>query len=336
MMDPNTILIIDDELAIRDSLTSFFEDEGYTVFSAENGKKGLAIFFNNEIDIVLTDLKMPKKDGLEVMKAIHNDSPDTPMIVVSGAGEKEDIINALRMGAKDYITKPIHDLDRISHTVKHILENKLLKDENRLYRKRLEKSETQYRNITENIAEGVFTVDEFENIQYANKAFCTMLGYSNEQILQKNLKNITSKEHFDIIEKQTLKRKMRITSRYEIQMIDKNNQAVHIELACTPIFGDEDLYQGTIAVARDITEIIELREKYQKYFVHKKNIDKDVLSICASCKNIRIDDNNWINIEEYFKNILFSHGICPKCCKKLYPEFDFSDIDIDTNDTKQT
>jgi PAS domain S-box-containing protein len=334
-MDQNTILIIDDELSIRESLTSFFIDEKYIVFNAENGEKGLEIFFNNKIDIVLTDLRMPKKDGIEVMEAIHNDSPDTPMIVVSGAGEKEDIINALRMGAKDYITKPIEDLDRISHTVKHVLENKQLKDENTLYRKRLEKSETQYRNITENIAEGVFTVDEFENFQYANQAFSTIIGYSNEQILQKNLKDITSKEHFGIIEQQTLKRRIGITSRYEIQMIDKNNQAVHIELACTPIFGDKDLYQGTIAIARDITEIIELRKKYQKYFA-QKDIDKDVLSICASCKNIRIDDNNWINIEEYFKNILFSHGICPKCCKKLYPEFDFSDIDIDTNDTKQT
>ncbi len=331
-MTDQTILIIDDEISIRNSLTSFFEDENYIVFNAENGEKGLSIFFNEKIDLIITDLRMPKKDGIEVMKTVHKANPDMPMIVVSGAGEKEDIIKALRMGAKDYITKPIQDLDRIGHTVKHLIENKRLKDENRLYRKRLEKSETQYRNITENIAEGVFTVDEFENFKYANQAFCTMIGYSNKQILQKNLKDVTSKKHFSIIEQQTQKRKTGITNRYEIQMIDKSNQSVHIELACTSIFENQNIYQGTIAVARDITEIIKLKKKYQEYFVRKDIDPKGVVPICASCKSIRKENNDWVNIEDYFKNVMFSHGICPTCCEKLYPDFDFSDLD--TNDTK--
>ncbi len=163
MTHQKTILIIDDEISILDSLSLFFKDDDYVVFTAEDGESGLNIFFNEEIDIVLTDLRMPKKDGIEVMQIIHKARPDTPMIVVSGAGEKEDIIKALRMGAKDYITKPLVDLDMISHTVKQALENSRLNKENKRYRKQLEKSEYQYRTITENIAEGVFTVDEFEN-----------------------------------------------------------------------------------------------------------------------------------------------------------------------------
>ncbi|MCF6249510.1 MAG: response regulator, partial [Desulfobacula sp.] len=116
MSPQKTILIIDDEISILKSLSSFFKDEGYLVLSAEDGDKGLKLFSKNAIDIVLTDLRMPKMDGLDVMEAILKHSPETPMIVVSGAGKKEDIIKALRMGAKDYITKPIEDLDRISHT----------------------------------------------------------------------------------------------------------------------------------------------------------------------------------------------------------------------------
>lgn len=309
---------------------SFFEDEGYLVFSAEDGETGLDIFFNEKIDIVLTDLRMPKKDGIDVMKTIHKVKPDTPMIVVSGAGKKEDIIKALRMGAKDYITKPIEDLDMISHTVKQVLENKRLNEENRQYREKLEKSEHQYRTITENIAEGVITVNENENFTYANQAFCNMLGYSSDELLKKNLKDISTADSFNVIQEQTLNRRNGLTGRYEIQMIDKNNLPVHVEMACSPIFGDANAYQGAIAVVRDITKMIELRKKFQKFLSLKDTQAKDVLPICASCKSIKVKNNDWIQVEEYFSTIVFSHGICPKCCEKLYPEIDFSDLDAKT------
>ena len=327
MTDQKRILIIDDEPSIRDSLASFFEDQDFIVFTAEDGEKGLDIVFNTTIDIVLTDLRMPRKDGIQVMKAIHARYPETPMIVVSGAGEKEDVIKALRMGAKDYITKPIEDLDRMIHTVKQVLENKRLIDENERYRNRLEKSEQQYRTITENIAEGVFAVDAKENISYANQAFCTMLGYSNAELMPKNLKNLSTKDSFKLIQQQTLAWKKGSTSRYEIQLVDKQHQPVHAELACRPVFDNTNTYQGTITVVRDITQTIALRKKFEKFLVQKETLATDVVPICANCKTIRIKDDTWIPIEDYFTDMVFSHGICPACCDKLYPEFNFSDLE---------
>jgi len=329
MTHQKKILIIDDEFSVRNSLTSFFEDEDYVVFTAGDGESGLDIFFNENIDIVITDLKMPKKNGIEVMKAIHEYKPDTPMIVVSGAGKKEDVIKALRMGAKDYITKPIQDLNIISHTVEQVLETHRLNEENRQYRKKLEKSENQYRTITENIAEGVFTVDEKENITYSNQAFCSMIGFSGREILEKSLKDLSSEENFAIIQQQIQTIKQGLTGRFEIQMLDKEMRAVHVELACSPIMGDANQYQGTIAVVRDITKIIELRKKFEKFLIQKESSSKDVLPICANCKSIRAKEDEWLQVEDYFKNIVFSHGICPSCCDKLYPEFDFSDLDKD-------
>ncbi|MCK5348188.1 MAG: PAS domain-containing protein, partial [Desulfobacula sp.] len=123
-----------------------------------------------------------------------------------------------------------------------------------------------------------------------------------------------------------------LTDRYEIQLLDKDRNSVHVELACSPISGDADKYQGAIAVVRDITKIIELRKKFQTYFVQKDTASKDVVPICANCKSIRAENDDWVRVEEYFKHIAFSHGICPTCCDKLYPEFDFSDLD--TKDTK--
>ena len=165
-MDQETILIIDDEVSIRESLSSFLLDEGYRVFTAENGELGLEIFFKEDVDMVITDLRMPRKDGIEVMTTIHDHNPDIPMVVVSGAGNTQDVIKALRMGAKDYITKPFTDLAMIRHLIVKALETKHLILENRLYRKQLEKSEAQYRTITQQIAEGVFTVDALENLTF--------------------------------------------------------------------------------------------------------------------------------------------------------------------------
>ncbi len=331
MSDKKTILIIDDEYSIRDSLRSYFEDEDFIVFSAEDGEMGLDLFFKENIDLVLTDLRMPKKDGIEVMKTINKEKPDTPMIVISGAGRKEDIIKALRMGAKDYITKPIEDLDMVHHTITQALEHKRLNDQNIVYRKRIEKSEHQYRTITENIAEGVFTVDENENFTYSNQAFQDMIGFSDSQLLNKNLKDITSATGFRIIQEQTQERKKGIVSRYEIEMIGQNKISVHVELACSPLTEHPKKYSGAIAVARDITKIIEFRKKYESFKNQSDADSKDLIPICASCKNIRIKSDDWVPVEDYFTKILFSHGICPSCCEKLYPEFDFSELDTDNS-----
>ncbi len=319
------ILIIDDEAPIRESLKAFFEDEGYLVLTAEDGDRGLDIFSSEKIDLVLTDLRMPKKDGIEVMRRIHEQEPEIPMIVVSGAGQREDVITALRMGAKDYITKPINDLDKIGHTVRQVLENKRLSDENKRYRIRLEKSETKYRTIAENIAEGVFTVDKDENFRYANQAFSAMTGYSNKDLLKKNLKDVSTGKSFHLIRQQTLNRKAGVVGTYEIEMIDAKNSHILVELSCSPVFSEKNIYQGAIAVARDITKLVELKKKFQTTLTQEDAASKGVTSICASCKSIRIEQDTWIPVEDYFSHIVFSHGICPACCTRLYPELNLSE-----------
>lgn len=331
-MHQDTILIIDDELSIRESLSMFFTDEGYRVLTAENGDAGLEIFFSESVDIVVTDLRMPVKDGIEVMTEIQDHSPDTPMIVISGAGRRDDVIKALRMGAKDYITKPIEDIDMISHVVHKVLENKRLKEENRRYRLRLEKSEARYRTITEQIAEGVFTVDAEENLTFTNQAFCDMLGYPAQDMALKNLKNLTPPDSFDVILRQTQLRKEGATSRYEIRMMDKNQRPVHVELACSPLLDDQNRYAGSIAVVRDITKLIELRKKYQHFLREQAGKSKDMLAICANCKAIRDKEQGWMQMEDYFMDLVFSHGICPDCCVKLYPDLDLSDLEEENFD----
>ncbi len=132
------VLIIDDDRVIRESISVFLEDSGFTILEAENGRIGLEIFRQKRPDIVLVDLRMPEVDGLEVLSAVTKEAPEIPIIVVSGTGVMQDAIEALRLGSWDYVTKPIQDMAVLEHAVRKALERSELLVENRKYREHLE------------------------------------------------------------------------------------------------------------------------------------------------------------------------------------------------------
>ncbi len=127
MMSENAgkkILVIDDEVYIRDSVTGFLEDFGFEVIEAENGQAGLERFEREAPDLILCDLRMPVMDGLEVLAQVREQDDNTPIIIVSGAGNIADTVEALRLGAWDYIIKPIQDMNVLFHAVNKAFERK--------------------------------------------------------------------------------------------------------------------------------------------------------------------------------------------------------------------
>lgn len=133
-----TVLSIDDEAFVQESISEFLKDNGYRVLLAGNGKVGLEVFRSKRPDIVLVDLRMPEIDGLDVLAAVTKESPETPLIVISGTGDIQDVIDALRLGAWDYLVKPISDLLVLDHAIEKCLERALLLKENKRYREHLE------------------------------------------------------------------------------------------------------------------------------------------------------------------------------------------------------
>lgn len=132
------ILVIDDEPVIRQVFQFYLEDSDFDVITAEDGEKGLEMFHEHLPQIVLTDLRMPKTDGLEVLKQIREFDVDLPVIVISGANRLDDAVQALRLGAWDYLIKPVQDLSILQHTIARSLEKASLIRENRQYREHLE------------------------------------------------------------------------------------------------------------------------------------------------------------------------------------------------------
>lgn len=134
-----TVLVIDDEKSIRDAVKMILAYEKYEVELAEDGPKGLAILNNpeNQIDAVLLDVKMPGMDGIEVLQSIKSRHTDLPIIMISGHGTIETAVEATKLGAFDFLTKPL-DRDKLLVTLRNALEHKKLSAEIELIRQKLE------------------------------------------------------------------------------------------------------------------------------------------------------------------------------------------------------
>lgn len=105
-----TLLTIEDETGLRKSIADYFEDSGFTVFEAADGREGLDSFREHKPDIVFADLCMPHCHGLDIIPVMHQESPTTPVVVVSGAGMLAEAVEAMKRGAWDYVAKPVREL----------------------------------------------------------------------------------------------------------------------------------------------------------------------------------------------------------------------------------
>lgn len=137
---PGTVLLVDDDAMVRLSVAAFLEDSGYQVEQASDGASALAAFERNPPSLIITDLKMPRMDGLTLLRQIAATATPVPVIVMSGAGSMQDVVEALRYGAADYLVKPIVDFRVLGHSIDKCLERVRLVEQNRSYREQLEKT----------------------------------------------------------------------------------------------------------------------------------------------------------------------------------------------------
>lgn len=133
------ILIIDDEQSIRSTLREILEYEKYEVEEAEDGEIGLEMLSNNDFDVVLCDIKMPKMDGIEVLEKSHSQGKDAAFIMVSAHGTIETAVEATKKGAFDFIQKP-PDLNRLLLSVRNALDRSTLVTETKVLRKQVSKT----------------------------------------------------------------------------------------------------------------------------------------------------------------------------------------------------
>lgn len=132
------ILLVDDEPEILDILTDFLEDEDFTVISAKDGVEALELFNHHDLDLVITDVRMPNKNGIELLKDIGESPKDVDVIILTGQSDEMTAIDCLRAGAYDYLLKPVEDLDILLSSITRALQKRRLEKENKILVNKLE------------------------------------------------------------------------------------------------------------------------------------------------------------------------------------------------------
>jgi DNA-binding NtrC family response regulator len=211
------ILIIDDERAIRRALREIFEFEQFEVDEAENGKQGLEKALAQSYDIIFCDIKMPELDGMEVLEGITKANIDVPVIMISGHGNIETAVQAIRNGAFDFIEKPL-DLNRILVTIRNARDKTVLVEE------------TKQLKTTVKRFKGSSIIGETEPIVHI-KEMIEKVGPSDARVLITG-ENGTGKE--------LVARSLHdYSSRKKMSFIEVNCAAIPAELIESELFGHE-------------------------------------------------------------------------------------------------
>ncbi|HYA01799.1 MAG TPA: response regulator [Syntrophobacteria bacterium] len=186
------ILLIDDEEGIRKVMAIDLRDAGYTVWTAASGEEGLEIFSREKPAIVLTDIKMPGMDGIEVLRRIKASDPETEVIIITGHGEMEIAIRALQLESSDFITKPIHD-EALAIALKRAEEKIALKQQLRDYTENLEcrvrEATAEIKRISDfqaslinNSLDGIVAADQGGTIVIFNASAQRLTGYGETEV----------------------------------------------------------------------------------------------------------------------------------------------------------
>src|SRR3989449_3886610 len=130
-----SILVVDDEESILTSLSSILQDEGYEVAVAKNGVEALRVYIMDPPDLMLLDIWMPEMDGMETLRRVRELVPTAQVMMMSGHGSIETAVKAIKLGAYDYIEKPL-SLEKVTILVRHALHERRLELENRVLRER--------------------------------------------------------------------------------------------------------------------------------------------------------------------------------------------------------
>lgn len=255
-----TILLVDDEADLREVLDISLSDTGYKVFTAENGTQALNILNDNDIPVVITDIKMPGIDGIELLRKIKSKNPETEVIMLTGHGDLELAIKSLKHEATDFITKPIND-DALEMALQRAFEKIQMRQKLKEYNRNRAMYDLF---INELIQEDVMIIGSDYRIMDINETLLKKLGLEHKEAVGRYCYEVThrlsvpcSGENHKCPLEETL-RTRKPTKETHIHK-DKDNKNVYYSISAYPFFENGEII-GAIELSRDITAEINNRQ----------------------------------------------------------------------------
>jgi PAS domain S-box-containing protein len=191
MQRSQKILIVDDELRMCESLAYLLQNNDYEISTAHSGQEALALLKCNAYDLAILDVHLPDMLGHEILSYMKANSPDTPVIFLTGDTDLDSALSALRNGAYDYLRKPF-EIDEFLKTVVNALALRELKREKETIDKKLNLSENKYRYLVENIPDIIYTLDVDGNFTFLSEAVESLLGSKVEDLIGQHYSTIVA------------------------------------------------------------------------------------------------------------------------------------------------
>ena len=243
------VLIVDDSATMRTLTSHVVERLGYKPLSVSNGDEAIGQVTAGRCDALLLDISMPGKSGMEVLRYIVENDYRLPVIMISGSGDIDQAVQCIKLGAYEYLTKPI-DNSRLEITLKNALSESMLKQRVRLLTTAMEQSPVS-----------VAITDIKGRIEYINPAFSRISGYSMDEVIGKKINILKSGEHSDAFYKNLWE----TVSRGEVWQGEflnkkKNGELLWEQAVISPIKNNKHDISHFLALKEDITEKKKSRE----------------------------------------------------------------------------
>jgi two-component system NtrC family sensor kinase len=268
------ILVIDDEDSIRRLLALSLGHKGYEVIVSEDGEKGIAAFEKTRPPMVLTDIKMPGMDGIEVLRAIKQLNPDTEVIVITGHGEMESAIRSLQLEASDFINKPIRD-EALTVALKRAEDRLWMRQKLRDYTSNLEsmvrdateelrKASDFQENLIESSVDAIIATEKGGTIVVFNRAAEDLLGYVADEVIGQmdmNAIHLPRLAHMirETLDAESYGGKGRLVN-YENFAVSKSGESIPVRISAATLFENRGA-GGVVYFFQDLREIKRLQRE---------------------------------------------------------------------------
>jgi len=229
---------------------------------------GMTHISKDGADVVLLDLGLPDSQGLDTFSKLYIHAKDVPIVVLTGLGDETTALNAVQMGAQDYLVKgSVVEGRTLSRIIRYAIERKRVET-------KLRQKEEHYRLLVETMNEGFMELDENDVFRYVNDALCVMLAYSQSEIIGLPIFKFFDVANQVILKKHlSLKEKSRFQS-YEITWTRMDQDKIHTIVSPRQIFDANNQYRGSFAVITNITRIKKETKRLQEY---SRNLEEEVM-----------------------------------------------------------